>query len=147
MIVQMVAPRVPVADANGLMTREWYRLLSALYSDSPSTREMAQQLLRITDSTLTGSAVALYTAPASTRTLIRSAVLCNSTGGSVSASVWLAPAGEAPGAGNVVLSAVAVASNASRVCPELVDQVLEPGGVLYALGAGLTLVASGIEYR
>jgi hypothetical protein len=147
MNVQMVAPRVPLADANGYVTREWYRLLSALYADSPSTREMASQFVRLADQTLGAAASPVYIAPAGIRTVIRAAVVANSTGGAVNVSLWLVPAGETPGAGNVVLSSTSVGSNNSRVCLELVDQVIEPGGALYALGSGLTLVASGLEYR
>lgn len=147
MIVQMVAPRVQLVDADGYMTREWYRLLAALYADSPSTREMAQQARRLADATLTASADIHYTAPAATRTVVRAAVLCNTTAGAINASIWLPLQGEGANATTAVLSNVSVAAGASRVCAELVDQVIEPGGTLRASGAGLTLVVSGVEYR
>lgn len=62
-------------------------------------------------------------------------------------SAMMDSAGESPSAANIVLSVASIASNGSRVCTELVDQVIKPGGALFALGAGLTPVASGIEYR
>lgn len=106
---------------------------------------MASIPRRLVTTALTGSAAVVYTA--GSRCTISAATLCNSTGGAVSCSLWLVPAGGAAGAGNVVLSAQSVAAGATRVCAELVGQSLEPGGQIVALGAGVALVVSGNEVQ
>jgi hypothetical protein len=40
---------------------------------------------------------------------------------------------------------LSLATNVSYTCPELVNQVIEAGGSLQALGLNVTLVASGVE--
>jgi hypothetical protein len=72
-------------------------------------------------------------------------VFVNPTGGALTVSAWLVPPGQSASASNIVLSAVSIAAGATRVAPELVGQVLLSGGRLQALGAGLSLVASGVE--
>ena len=138
-------PRVPIVDSAGMITREWYRFIAALYADSPSTREMSQTPTQLVAALLPAALGTLYTTPASTRTRIDAAVLCNTTGGAIVVSLWLVPPGGVAGTSNAVLSLVSIASSASRVCPELVGQVLLAGGTLQALGAGVSLVASGVE--
>jgi hypothetical protein len=143
--LQMMPPRVPITDASGLITREWYRFLAALYADSPSTLAMSQTPTQLVAALLPGAVGTLYTAPAGTRARIDAAVFVNPTGGALTVSAWLVPPGQSASASNIVLSAVSIAAGATRVAPELVGQVLLSGGTLQALGAGLSLVASGVE--
>lgn len=99
-------------------------------------------------SQLTTGAVAYYTAPTATRTKIMTAVLVNTTAGAITATVHLVPILGAATVSNRVISAVSIAANASYTCPELVNQVLETGGMLQALAsaaASISLIASGIE--
>lgn len=76
--------------------------------------------------------------PALTKRLIRAASICNSTAAVVSASVYLVPAGGAPDATNIMISLRPIAAFDSYPCGELVNQGLNAGGSVQALGAGLT---------
>lgn len=76
--------------------------------------------------------------PALTKRIIRAATLCNSTAAAIAASVYLVPAGGNPDASNILISARTIAPGESYFCPELVNQGLNPGGSVQALGAGLT---------
>ncbi len=139
---QMIGARVPLVTPNGLITGEWFRLLEALRRE---VGEMTQTPGRLATVALVGAETVAYTVPAATRTTITAATLCNSTGAAVPCTVWLVPAGGTTGTGNVVLAAVSVAAGATRICNELVGQVLAPGGQIIAIGAGVALVASGTE--
>jgi hypothetical protein len=96
-------------------------------------------------SQLTGAAAAYYTAPTGTRAVLKSVVLTNTTVGAVLVTVYLVPSGGAVGAATTLISALSLATNVSYTCPELVNQVIEAGGSLQALGLNVTLVASGVE--
>jgi len=99
----------------------------------------------VSGSQLTGAAATYYTAPLATKAVVKNANVCNSTAGAVNLTVHLVPNGGAAGATNILISARAVAPGAVDRCPELVNQVIEAGGTLQALGLSLTLVASGVE--
>ena len=96
-------------------------------------------------SQLTGAAVAYYTTPAAMRAVIRSALLVNTTGGAVVCTVHLVPSGGTAGATNCVISGYTLGNGQSYTCPELVNQVLEAGGMIQALGLNATLIVSGAE--
>jgi hypothetical protein len=56
--------------------------------------------------------------------------------------------GGTPGDANLILKARAIAPNETYTCPELVGQVLEPGGFISTLAgaaSSLTIRASGRE--
>jgi len=72
----------------------------------------------------------------------------NTTALNVPFSVNLLPSGGVASAANLVLSARSIAPGETYTCPQLVGQVLEPGGIISTLagsGASLTLSASGRE--
>lgn len=96
-------------------------------------------------SALTGAAATYYTAPALTRAVTRSAQLTNTTAGVVACTVYVVPSGGTAGATNTVISARSIAAGETYNCPELVNQVVETGGTIQALGNGVTLTVSGIE--
>lgn len=83
--------------------------------------------------------------PALTKRIIRAATLCNSSGAPVAASVYLVPSGGNPDATNVMISARTISPNESYACPELVNQGLNAGGSVQALGAGLTFKYSATD--
>lgn len=139
---QMIGARVPLVTPQGLMTTEWFGFMEALRRE---VGEMTQTPSRLATVALVGAQTVVYTVPPATRTTITAATLCNSTGAAVPCTVWLVPAGGTPNTGNLVLSAVSVAAGATRICSELVGQVLAPGGQIIAIGAGVALVASGTE--
>lgn len=99
----------------------------------------------VNGSQLTGAAATYYTAPASTKAVVKSCAICNTTAGAIAVTVYLVPSGGTAGVTNAVISGLSVAANATYACPELVNQVIEAAGTLQALGANLTIVASGME--
>ncbi len=72
----------------------------------------------------------------------------NTSAANVTLSVNLYPASGSASAGNLVISARSIAPGETYLCPELVGQVLESGGVISTIaGAASSLVisASGRE--
>lgn len=99
-------------------------------------------------STLAAAAAVQGTAvPDLTKRLIRAATICNSTAAPLPASVYLVPKGGAPDASNVMISARTVAPGESYPCPEVVNQGLNAGGSVQALGAGLTFKYTATDFN
>lgn len=73
-----------------------------------------------------------------TKRVFTAAALINTTAAAVSASVYLVPAGGAAGAATCLISARAIGPGETYFCPELINQGLNPGGTVQALGLGLT---------
>lgn len=94
----------------------------------------------IHDGALLGAAAAVQgnAVPALTKRVLVAAALVNTTAAAVPATVYLVPPNGAPGAGNALISARAIAPGETYFCPELVNQGLNAGGSVQALGAGLT---------
>lgn len=143
--VQMVPPTVPIVDDTGNVHREWYRFFAAMFRDSTIGQDMAQTKRRLVSAVLPATPTALYTCPDNTRTTITAAVLTNVGTAAVSVSLFLVPRGESAATQYIVLPGASIAAGASRVVPELVDQVIEPGGSIVAFGVGATLVVTGVE--
>ena len=99
----------------------------------------------VAGSQLTAAAVVYYTAPTSTKAVIKSASIVNTTAGAVAATVYIVPAAGSPAAANTLISARSIAVNETYTCPELVNHVLGPGETLQALGLNLTFAVSGAE--
>jgi hypothetical protein len=83
--------------------------------------------------------------PALTKRIIRAALLCNSSAAPIAASVYLVPAGGNPDATNIMISARTISPGESYPCPELVNQGVNAGGSVQALGAGLTFKYSATD--
>lgn len=73
-----------------------------------------------------------------TKRIITAAALVNTTGAAVQATVCLVPSGGAAAAANTLISARTIAPGETYFCPELVNQGLNSGGFVSALGNGLT---------
>lgn len=100
---------------------------------------MAISLYAFDGGALTGTAVTQgAVVGASTKRLIIGAVLCNTTGAPIAATVYLVPSGGTAGATNTYISAKAIAAGESYPCPELINMGLNAGGFIQALGNGLT---------
>src|SRR5688572_161067 len=97
----------------------------------------------VSGSQLTGSAATYYTAPSLTKARIQAAALTNTTGGAVACTVYLVPSGGSAGATNTFISARSIAAGETYPCPELINQVIEAGGTIQALGLNVTLAVSG----
>jgi len=99
----------------------------------------------VAGSQLTAAAATYYTSPAVTKATIKSAALVNTTAGAVLCTVYLVPSGGAAGATNTVISGKSLAAGETYTCPEIINQVLEAGGMIQALGLNVTLIVSGAE--
>jgi uncharacterized membrane protein YjjB (DUF3815 family) len=73
-----------------------------------------------------------------TKRVITAAALVNTTGAAVAATVYLVPSGGAVGAANALISARTINPGETYFCPELVNQGINEGGSVQALGLGLT---------
>lgn len=88
-----------------------------------------------------------YTA-ANCKTIIDKFTATNTSAANVSLSVNLVASGGSPGVSNLVVNARAVAPGETYTFPELVGQVLEPGGFISTIASAataLTIRASGRE--
>lgn len=88
-----------------------------------------------------------YTA-ANCKTIIDKFTATNTSAANVSLSVNLVASGGSPGVSNLVVNARAVAPGETYTFPELVGQVLEPGGFISTIAGAvtsLTIRASGRE--
>lgn len=84
--------------------------------------------------------------PALTTRIIKSAILINSTPAPIAASVYLVPKDGLPGLGNSIISARPIASGETYPCPELINQGLNAGGTVQALGAGLVFKFTATDF-
>lgn len=88
-----------------------------------------------------------YTA-ANCKTIIDKFTATNTSAANVSLSVNLVASGGSPGVSNFVVNARAVAPGETYTFPELVGQVLEPGGFISTIAGAvtsLTIRSSGRE--
>lgn len=95
------------------------------------------------DGVLTGTLAATYTAPSGTTAIVTAAVCTNTTAGVVNLTLATIP--RTAGTARTIISVRPVAAGQSDLVPELLGEVLEPGGVVQGLGSGLTLVLRGLE--
>lgn len=82
------------------------------------------------------------------KTLIDKMTATNTSTANVTFSVNLVASGGSPTNANLVLKTRSIAPNETYRCPELVGQVLEPGGFISTLAGAatsLTISASGRE--
>lgn len=89
----------------------------------------------------------LYTAVAC-KTIIDKCTVTNTSASNVTISVNLIPLAGVAGNGNLIIKARAIAPNETYNCPELVGQVIEPGGIfstLAGVATSLTVAVSGRE--
>ena len=99
-------------------------------------------------SQLTASAATYYTAPANTFATIAACTLTNTTGGAITATLYLVPNGGTAGVTNCILSARTLAAGESFNVGSAIGQTLPAGGTLQALASAttsITLVCSGYE--
>ena len=99
-------------------------------------------------SQLTASAATYYTVPANTLTTVSACTLTNTTGGAITATLYLVPNGGSAGVTNCILSARTIAAGESFNVGSAIGQTLAAGGTLQGLAGSatsITLVASGYE--
>lgn len=96
---------------------------------------------------LTGAAATQGAAvPLLTKRVIKAASAINTTAAPIALSVYLVPSGGAAGSGNILISARSIAAGESYQCPELVNQGMNAGGFLQALGNGLTFKYTAVDF-
>lgn len=78
--------------------------------------------------------------------IIKSALLVNTTAGAIAATVYLIPSGGSASANNTLISARSIGPGESYPCPELINQGLNAGGFVQALGNGLTFKYAAIDF-
>jgi hypothetical protein len=102
----------------------------------------------IAGSQIANVATTYYTATG-VKARVDSCALTNTTGGAITASLYLVPSGGSAGVTNCVLSGKSLAAGETFVPPGIIGQWLHDGGTIQALASAatsITLVASGVEY-
>lgn len=92
------------------------------------------------------SATTLYTAPASTTTIIKNIIICNTTASAASLTLSLVPSGSAAGTTNRIMSALSINAN-DTVAMDL-SGVLATGDFISGLqgtSSALTIHIAGVE--
>jgi hypothetical protein len=84
--------------------------------------------------------------PLLTKRVIKAASAINTTAAPIALSVYLVPALGIAGPANSLISARSIGPGESYQCPELVNQGLNPGGSLQALGNGLTFKYTAVDF-
>lgn len=82
------------------------------------------------------------------RTIIDKFTATNTSAGAVTISVNLVTSGDTAGNQNLILKAKSLAAGEAYTCPEIVGQVLEPGGFISTIAGAatsITIRASGRE--
>jgi hypothetical protein len=101
--------------------------------------------IQLGQAALTTSQTVLYTVPANTRTYLKCIDICNTTGGALSASVFLVPSGVSPSTSNSLFYNTNILANTTYNWSGV--QILNPSQTVQisASGTGLTVIASGGE--
>lgn len=102
----------------------------------------------VSNPTTLGASAAVVGAavPALTTRIIKAATLTNTTAVPIQATVYFVPDAGAPGPGNTFISELPIAAHESYPCPELINQGLNVGGTVWALGSGLTFGYSATDF-
>jgi len=77
---------------------------------------------------ITDSEVAYYTAPSRTRSIIKKAIFLNSDDTPITVSVYIVSTGGSTSYTNRVVHEKLIPGHGAWLCPNLIDQVLEPDG-------------------
>lgn len=162
-------PSVPIADARGVVSREWYRwFLTIVQTIIPSAEGVNQLALlaltmRLTDMTLASQALfgpvaisngvdVLYQQPQSTTGVITRAVANNVMSGAATLTLWLVRTGMVRGASTIIFGATAGGASIPAgptegvVIDALTGLVLQAGDAIYAssdTAGALNIVGSG----
>jgi hypothetical protein len=95
----------------------------------------------------TSSASPIYTSPANTTTVIKSAVVCETTAATILLSVWVVPSAGSVADSTKLYNAKSIGASTTVALSELNNCVLEAGDKLYAIGdvgSALTMHLSGL---
>jgi hypothetical protein len=87
-----------------------------------------------------------YTA-SGVRAIIDKATVTNTSGANVALSVNIVASGGTVGDGNLIIKAKTIMPGETYTCPELVGQVLEPGGFVSTLAGAATSLTMRVSGR
>ena len=79
---------------------------------------------------LTNSAATYYTAPASTKAIVKKATFCNDHTSPVTVTVNLVPSAGSAAYGNAITKTKALAAGETWSCPDVENHVMETGGFI-----------------
>lgn len=103
-------------------------------------------VVRLSQNQLTTSFVTQYTAPASTKTIVKEIVVCNTTAGPITLDLALVPNAGSAGVANQIISGHSIP--ASTTVTYTYSQVLATGAFISAKASAatsLTVTISGVE--
>src|SRR5690242_6172848 len=104
----------------------------------------------IEGSLLTTSAVAYYTAPAGTSTVLKKVTFTNTSGDTATITVYLVRSGGSTGAQCRLIDTRTLSSQETYDCIEAIWHILAPGDSLQAqasAGGAVNIIASGVETK
>lgn len=81
-----------------------------------------------------------------TTRVIKAATATNTTAAPVSLTVYLVPNAGAPAPENTIISAYPIAAGESYPCPELINQGMNAGGTVQAMGLGLNFKYTATDF-
>lgn len=91
------------------------------------------------------AAGSLYACPTGKVASIQAAMLCNTTAGTIAATVYITGAAGTLNDAATFIKAVDVLSHDTYLCPELIGQKVTALHQIHVAGAGLTFAVGGIE--
>ena len=97
---------------------------------------------------LTNSAATYYTAPASTKAIIKRATFCNNHNAAVTVTINLVPESGSAAYGNQITKARSLAASETWSCADVEGHVLEAGGFISMVASVTEVIGvriSGIE--
>ena len=97
----------------------------------------------VADGTLGAALATILTVSANTTTSIRAASFCNDSGGAVNLTVTLNP--RTGGTARTIIDNRTLADQETYNAPEMINQILEAGGVVQASGDQIQFYISGTE--
>jgi len=103
---------------------------------------MSTVLINAGQGLLTASLVTLYTVPVNRKFVFRAAIFANFTGGALTLIVELL---DGTGGTQRRYIEITVNDNNANLAPEVINHVLNAGGVIQASGLNMTYLLSGIE--
>lgn len=103
---------------------------------------------RLVTAQVASSIAAIYSAPASTKAVIKRAIFTNTTGGSITLLVHLVPPSGSVADGNMAINDLSIAAGETYIAGELEGQVVEATGSIQAeasASGSLSAIISGVE--
>ena len=95
-----------------------------------------------TTGALTGSLATIYTVPANLKFVIKALTIANDTGGALNLTVDITTT--SGGTARTIIPPRNINDKATDLCVEVVNHMLETGGIIEASGNGLEYILTGV---